>query len=189
MAGQIKEAPHVIDQFLRDLLFKNYLLKGRFLPVSGIIKDRFAKVCRASNSEPSSTRRGEMNNKRIRNMLQQMERNRSNLKVNKINKFVGTQGGGRFVNDQVKQISSKYAISFNNLIKHQVKTWEEKYDDCNTSKNYPVVEMKLLQEGNKKRGGGGREVVNIQVTTTRILALKNISNDALSHSYPHKAKK
>ena len=95
-----------------------------------------------------------------------MERNRSNLKVNKINKFVGTWGGGRFVNDQVKQISSKYAISFNKLIKHQVKTWEEKYDDCITSKNYPVVEMKLLQEG--KKGGEGGEVVNIQVTTTKI---------------------
>ena len=85
--------------------------------------------------------------------------------VNKINKFVGTWEGGRFVSDQVKQISSKYAISFNKLIKHQVKTWEEKYDDCITSKNYPVVEMKLLQEGEKKRGGGG---LNMQVTTTRI---------------------
>ena len=53
-----------------------------------------------------------------------MERNRSNLMVKKINKFVGTWEGGRFVNDQVKQISSKYAISFNKLIKHQVKTWE-----------------------------------------------------------------
>ena len=46
--------------------------------------------------------------------------------------------------------------------------------------------MKLLQEGEKKRGGGG--VKHASYNYQNLLVLKKITNDALSHSYPHNTK-
>lgn len=63
-------------------------------------------------------KRRDMNNKIITNMLQQNGEKQVKLKSQQ-NKYIC-----RFINDQVKQFSSKYGISFNKLIKHLVKTWE-----------------------------------------------------------------